>query len=409
MTDDTGAPESIFIVEVDITEKKRMEAQLMQTQRLETLGLLAGGIAHDLNNVLAPIIASVDMLSTAVTEARDRELLETVEASAQHGADLVRQLLAFARGKGGQRGEIAVGSLVTGVKRLLRHAMPRDVEVRSNVPDGLSHIQCDATQIRQVLLNLCINARDAMPRGGLIDIRAEDVSVLPETRCLQGEAKPGPHVRISVADTGDGIPPHILEKIFDPFFTTKKTGKGTGLGLVNVVEIVKSHGGFLTLDTKPGEGTTFHIHLPATEHVNGHATNAGTSDVAEAPRISLKGSQESILIIEDDDAIREILKLILEAGGYHVATAEDGAEGLKLFREQPARFRVVITDFHMPGMSGLDVVRELRAMPVIPRIICLSGLASEMVDTPEAEGVECVGKPVSAEKLLGTVQRVLEV
>jgi two-component system, cell cycle sensor histidine kinase and response regulator CckA len=399
VSDDEDHNLSILIVESDVTERKRIEAQLMQTQRLETLGLLAGGIAHDLNNVLAPILASVDLLSEIAIRPRDRDLLDTLEMSAQHGADMVRQLLAFARGKGEQRSEQAPHMLIDGVRRLVRHAMRANIEMRMEAAKDLPLVQVDATQVRQVLLNLCINARDAMPDGGVIEIRAEKEDVGSSTRSVQGEVLPGAYVRISVSDTGTGIPPEIVAKLFDPFFTTKKAGKGTGLGLANVAGIVKSHGGFVNLDSVVGRGTAFHIYLPALEPAEGAAAVGETDG-------HLKGNDESILVVEDDEAIRHVLELILGACNYRIFTAEDGTRALELLRDRVHRFDLVITDLNMPGVSGAELIREMRTFLDEPKLLILSGLTD---DVPEdLKDVVSLGKPLTADGLLRAVRRVLD-
>jgi two-component system, cell cycle sensor histidine kinase and response regulator CckA len=398
VTDDQGLATSILIVEADISEKKRIEAQLMQTQRLETLGLLAGGIAHDLNNVLSPIINSIEFLNEIVTQPKDRELIESLEMSANHGADLVRQLMAFARGTVEQVAPVPPGSLIAGACRLVRHTMPASITVSTSVSDDLPVVHADSTQLRQVLLNLCINARDAMPGGGTIEISADQVSVPAGSRTVQGEVKAGSYVRITVADTGIGIPPGIVGKLFEPFFTTKKPGKGTGLGLANVAGIVKAHGGFIDLESTPGEGTRFFVHLPV-------GLPASTDVLHPAPVVDIRKGAEEILVIEDDDAIRRILQLVLGASGYAVTVVQDGPQGLSLLRANPGRFPLVITDLNMPGISGLDLIRELRSSALSTKIIVQSGLPDAVQDS---EGVEVLSKPISAERLLQTVRRVLD-
>jgi PAS domain S-box-containing protein len=404
VTNTDGLLSTILICDADITDRKRMESQLMQTQRLETLGLLAGGIAHDLNNVLAPILTSVDILSKGATGEKDRSLLGTLEASVQHGTELVRQLLAFARGKGTQRTSVAIDTLVGSVQRLLEHVMPPTIKVSASLPGMLSHVEADSTQLRQVLLNLCINARDAMPEGGSVTIRAEDVQTTTDTPSLQGEAQAGPHVCISVIDTGSGIPPHVVAKLFDPFFTTKKAGKGTGLGLANVAGIVKAHGGFVGLESVVGKGTTFHIYLPAVAApaIREPETPAATSESITA------GVDQDILVIEDDEAIRALLEIILSSGGYRVALAADGQDGLRQLASHPET-KLVITDLHLPGMSGSDIVRNLKGLPNVPRVIVLSGLTPEEDEIPsDWRDVEFLGKPVGTQVLLKTVGRILQ-
>jgi two-component system cell cycle sensor histidine kinase/response regulator CckA len=263
VTDALGRIESVLIVEADVTEARKLDRQLRHSQRLETVGLHMGGIAHDLKNVLAPILMSVEILKNSNLSEGDCELLVSMETSAQHGIDLVQQLLAFSQGGKGKRTDLNMHAFVENVQSLLRTTMPPNIEIQS-APISESITACaDATQLRQVLLNLCINARDAMPEGGTIRISTEEVEIGSAVKSRQGDVNPGAYVRICVADTGTGIPQGILEKIFDPFFTTKSAGKGTGLGLVTVAEIVESHGGFLCVESELGVGTTFQVHLPA--------------------------------------------------------------------------------------------------------------------------------------------------
>lgn len=260
---DDGQPRSILCIDTDVTEKKKLEAQLLRADRLESIGMLAGGVAHDLNNMLGPILMGIDVLRSSLTNPAHVDLLASVESAAQHGAALVRQLTTFARGGEGEHGEVDVVPLVADVRHLLQQSLPHVIKVGAVCADSLWTIQADPTQIKQLLLNLCFNARDAMPQGGRLEIRAQNTLVAETMARLYPGAQPGPHLLLSVSDTGTGIPPEILEKIFDPFFTTKVVGKGTGLGLATVAGIVKSHGGFLKVESQIGQGTVFQLFLPA--------------------------------------------------------------------------------------------------------------------------------------------------
>jgi len=403
VTDEAGLAKSILMIDVDITERKCLEARMREAQRLETLGMLAGGIAHDLNNVLAPILTSVGALSARASHSTDRSMLAAVEVSAQHGADLVRQLLAFARGSKAQRDTITIDGLLGSIQRLLQPAMPTNIELRVAPDDGLWTVHADATQLRQVLLNLCINARDAMPDGGYLIISAENVEIETPPPCVQGDARPGRYVRLSVADTGTGIPKEIIAKIFDPFFTTKSAGKGTGLGLMNVAEIVKAHGGFLDLESEPGSGTVFRLHLPAQECASPVSAKPESS---QPPR---QGHGEHILVVEDDEGIRTVLEIILSTRGYRVTLAADGSEGIELVREHPREFALVMTDMNMPTTSGLEVVQALEKIPDPPKVIVLSGLPGEAEEPcPELANVTRLNKPISTEGLLRSVREVLD-
>jgi PAS domain S-box-containing protein len=404
MTDETGLAKSILIIDEDITERQQLEIQRMRAQRLETIGLLAGGIAHDLNNMLAPIITSIDLLRLRTTDQENRATLNLLEESAEHGADLVRQLVAFARGSEGQWTDLTVDALLDSVRRLLQRAMPPTIEIRTSFGPEQWLLHADATQLRQVFLNLCINARDAMPQGGVIEMRAKNVQVDPATtKSVQGDVKAGPYLRISVSDSGAGIPPELATKIFDPFFTTKQSGKGTGLGLANVVGIIKAHGGFLDLESTPNTGTTFHVYLPALrQQTDGRAPNLP----AAAP---VQGRNEHILVIEDDDAVRSVLEMILSNRDYRVAVSADGADGLALLRAQPGVFALVIMDMNMSGIPAPDLIRQVRAMLSAPKLIAVSGLSQDEQGNSELlQGIEFLQKPLVVETLLSTVRRVLD-
>ncbi|MDR3402022.1 MAG: response regulator [Chthoniobacter sp.] len=402
VTDNSGLARSILIIDADITEKRRIENQLQQSQRLETLGLLVGGIAHDLNGMLTPILTSLGLLRERAVGSEDFELVEILDTSAHHGADLVRQLLAFARGKGEQRGELAIDALVGSVRRLLQPVVPSNIEINVSLDNALWPVHADATQLRQVLLNLCLNARDAMPQGGKIQIRARGIQVESAMISLLGEARPGPHVCISVADTGTGIPPEIIAKIFEPFFTTKQTSKGTGLGLANVASITKSHGGFLDVESVPDVGSTFHIYLPALVH------ELANRSAGVAPQLVMQGQGENILLIDDDAGIRTVLSVVLNTRGYRVTVVANGEEGLELIRARPDKFALVITDLSMPGMSGIDLIQEIRALPSPPKLIVASGRPRNPGEEfSELAGIEFLAKPTTVASLLSAVRRVL--
>lgn len=402
--DETNSSHSILIIDSDITERKRLEAQLLQSQQLETIGLLAGGIAHDLNNVLAPILTSADLLGDLAKSTSERELISLLQHSAEHGADLVQQLLAFARGKIGQKSEVRMDAVIGSVRALLKQALSINIELQVSLPADLPAIHADATQLRQVLLNLCINARDAMPNGGKLEISGRAVEVTEHTPSACGEVKPGPHVCICVADSGTGIPRHAFPKLFEPFFTTKKSGKGTGLGLANVASIMRGHGGFIQVTSTPGEGSTFSLYFPAVVHAPESTTNA---DHAAAPP---EGRGENILIIDADDAIRTVLEVILSMNGYLVTAVKDVREGLEELRMNPGVFDLIATELLLPGQEGSDVIRLLTAMAGHPKIIALSTFAgAERATRSDAlAGVELLRKPITVDGFLHAVRRVLD-
>jgi PAS domain S-box-containing protein len=261
--DQAGNPKSKLILNTDVTERKKLEAQFLRAQRFETIGALAGGIAHDLGNMLTPILIGTEALSKDVSGNLPRKMLQTMHTSARHGLDMIHQILAFARGVGGEPTVLDLRPLLIEMQELARETFPRSIHTEVNAVAELHAINGNPTQLRQVLLNLCINARDAMPGGGILKLTAENVTLDNKVTPLQPEPVSGPHVMVGVCDSGQGIEPHVLQKIFEPFFTTKAPGKGTGLGLSTVQGIVKSHGGFLDVTSRVGKGTTFTVFLPA--------------------------------------------------------------------------------------------------------------------------------------------------
>ena len=265
MVGSDGSPRSILMVNTDITEMKQLEAQFRRAQRLEIIGTLAGGIAHDLNNVLAPISMSLSLLRKRLTDEKSTRILATVESSVHRGSDIVRQVLTFARGAEGDRLALQPKHVIREVEKITRETFPRSIELQSDLPRDLWKINGDGTQLHQVLMNLCVNARDAMPTGGILKLRAENVTFAADEARIHLDAHEGQYVMISVADSGTGIPLDIMEKIFDPFFTTKEVGKGTGLGLSTVLGIVKGHGGFIIVQSEESRGTEFRIYIPATD------------------------------------------------------------------------------------------------------------------------------------------------
>ena len=297
MRDDQGKPKAILVVNTDITEKKRMETQLLRGQRLESIGTLASGLAHDLNNVLAPIMMAVQFLRENTEDEGSRTCLQTLETCSRRGADIIRQVLMFARGVEGERILLNPKHLILEMERIARETFPRSIEIQINLPKPPCVLLGDATQIQQVLMNLCVNARDAMPEGGTLTVSLEKIQLDEAGVKIHPKAKAGAFVVISVADTGTGIAPELLEKIFDPFFTTKPLGQGTGLGLPTVLGIVENHGGFLHLETQPGCGTQFQAWLPAAP---GDREDAGVSGSAAVPG---RGNGELVLVVDDEPGV----------------------------------------------------------------------------------------------------------
>ena len=399
--DPTGRVTRVVGLAEDITQRKQLEEQFLRAQRLEAIGTLAGGIAHDLNNILAPILMVAPLLKRAEHDAHEIELLNMVEQGAQRGANIIRQLLTFSRGIDGERGPVQVRHLLREMVAIVRETFPREIAVHEKVPVNLWPITADATQIHQVLMNLCVNARDAMGHTGQLTLEAENMTVEQIDTQRFPLARPGRFIRIAVSDTGHGIPRENLDRIFEPFFTTKEFGKGTGLGLSTVLGIVKSHEGFLTVQSNVGQGSTFAVHLPA---LQGDA-EAGRPSVSA----NVRGAQELILVVDDEEPIRHTLRLTLEARNYRVLLAADGREGVSAFMANREHIRLVLTDVMMPGMSGVAMIRAIRALaPRVP-IIAASGLDDQdRRDELDALSVTTVlAKPCGPEDLLQAVRREL--
>ena len=391
-----------IFVSRDVTEEQKLAAQFLRSQRMESIGTLAGGIAHDLNNILAPIMMAIELLRNKVPDPRGQKLLTTIETSAVRGADIVKQVLAFGRGVTGDRALVQLKHVIRDVIKIVSETFPKSITLETDVRKDLWTVQADPTQMHQVLLNLLVNARDAMSEGGTLTISAENTTLDENHARMHRDAKPGNYIRIVLSDTGTGIPDDIREKIFEPFFTTKEIGTGTGLGLSTTHAIVKSHGGFIGLESEVGKGSTFRIYIPAT----GTAANgAGASEIADLPT----GNGELILIIDDEAAIREIARETLQAYGYKAMTASNGSEGVALYVDNRQKIQVVITDSAMPVMDGKAVTRALKEINPDIRIIASSGLTTEeRIDTGSGPKAEIfLKKPYTAEKLLKALAAAL--
>jgi len=401
--DDKGVPRSILVINTDITEKKHMEAQFLRAQRMESIGTLAGGIAHDLNNVLSPILMSIDMLQMKTTDESSRKWLDVLRTNAERGGDMVRQVLSFARGVEGERVAMQPKHMIKEIIKILRETLPKSIEISFQIPNDLWIISADATQMHQVLMNLCVNARDAMADGGSISISAENVFLDENYARMHIEAKSGRFVMISVSDTGPGMSPEIQSRIFEPFFTTKEMTKGTGLGLSTAMTIVKSHGGFINVYSELHKGSAFTVYLPALD-------KPGAAESASMQLDMPLGNGELILVVDDEESIREITRGTLEAFGYKVLTASDGTEALALYADKKNEIAVVLTDMVMPFMDGPATIRALQRMNRSVRIIAASGLgAGQRAGEGALEGVSVfLSKPYTAEKLLKTLAQVLK-
>jgi len=383
-------------------EREQLEQQLLRAQRLESIGTLAGGIAHDLNNVLTPIVFSIDLLRDGVTDADLHPVLDEIARSARRGADMVRQLLLFARGSETERRPMSVDIVLLDIVATMQETFPRSIAIRTELAEDLPWAVGDRTQLHQVVLNLCVNARDAMPDGGTLTLLATSTQLEAGDPLLPPGAEAGPYVLIEVSDTGTGMDEETQQRIFDPFFTTKAVGEGTGLGLSTSRSIVTSHGGFIQVRSTPGAGSTFRVGLPA---VLRQAVALPPSATAQLPR----GNGERVLLVDDEAPIRHLAATLLTSYGYQVTVAENGAQALDAFRAAPSEWDVVVTDLMMPVMDGVEFIKSARTLrPNLP-IIASSGFHDESRrEAVEALLVsEFLPKPYTAEAMLRALRRVL--
>jgi hypothetical protein len=395
-------PKYILTVDTDITAKKQLESRFMRTQRLENIGILAGGIAHDLNNILTPILAVAQLLPLTLPNLnrRNQDMLHILEASAKRGADLVKQILCFARGNNDEKRLILqIKHLLLDIEQIIQGTFPKSIEMKKNIHDDLWTVSADSTQLHQVFMNLAINARDAMPEGGTLTITAENQVIDTNYTKMNIDAHEGNYILITFQDTGIGIRKDIIDKIFDPFFTTKEVGKGTGLGLSTVFNIIKNHDGFLEVDST-SKGSTFKIFLPASTQTD--------STVKEDTNI-LNGNGELILFVDDEIAISEVSKTTLETHKYQVLVANNGIEAIAIFVQNKLTIKAVIIDLMMPSLDGVTTIRALQKIMPNIKIIAMSGSNDSQEKTKAIEcGVqEFVPKPFTANLLLNTLHRVL--
>jgi two-component system, cell cycle sensor histidine kinase and response regulator CckA len=396
--DGAGNPTRTIGIHMDITEKKQLEQQFLRAQRLESLGTLASGIAHDLNNVLTPILSVAQLLPLRLPTIDDRSknLLTILETSAHRGADLIEQILSFAQGIEGKHLCIQPTHLLIDIQKIIQQTLPKSIEIARNIPADLWTVLGDLTQLHQVLMNLCVNARDAMPQGGTLSIVATNRSIDPAFASKHLDAQVGDYVVISVNDTGTGIQPQLMHRIFDPFFTTKEIGKGTGLGLSAVLGIVKTHGGFLDVQSQVNQGTKIDVYLPAS-----HTPFEFELDAPALPA----GRQQLILAIDDERAIGELIKTTLETYNYRVITAESGAEALEMYVNRVEEIDLVLIDMMMPIMDGLSTITALHQLnPDLP-VVAMSGLSSAE-SIAQAKRFGCryfLPKPYTTEDLLQVI------
>jgi two-component system, cell cycle sensor histidine kinase and response regulator CckA len=393
---------TILSVDTDITEKKQLETQFLRTQRLESLGTLASGIAHDLNNILTPILAVAQLLPRKLTKIDDRTqtMLRILEENAKRGSELVKQILAFVRGVEGKHIDLQVGHLLWEVVRVAKQTFPKSIEIEATIPTrDLWTVSADATQLQQVFMNLFVNARDAMPNGGKLTLNTANCVLDKIYARLHLDARPGRYVVVTVADTGLGIPTNLQDRIFEPFFTTKELGKGTGLGLSTVLGIVKSHGGFIDVYSEVGKGAEFKVYLPS----NDLEKPENPKELAPS-----KGKNELILVVDDETAIRQITKTSLENYKYRVLTAKDGIEAIAIYAERKTEISVVLLDLMMPNLDSLTIIRTLKTLNPQVRIVAMSGLAAnESITKTFGTGIPTfLAKPFTVDELLNAVSTV---
>lgn len=387
-------------------ERAHVEAQLQRTQRLEGLGQLAGGVAHDFNNLIAVISNYATFIAEAATDNGLTEMAgdaAQITKAAQRGADLTHQLLAFARREVVRPRPLSLNDVVTDIEQMLRRSIGEHITLDVRLEPGLSPITADPGQLDQVLVNLAVNARDAMPRGGTLTIETRDLAVDHDYAAGRPQLRTGQYVRLRVSDTGTGMPPEVIERAFEPFYTTKPAGKGTGLGLATVYGIITAAGGDLSIYSEPGLGTTFTILLPATD-----LQPAEVDEPAEP--VPAGGRRGTVLAVEDEPALRDVLARILAGAGHEVLIAADGPAALALAREHPGRIDVLLTDVVMPHMLGKDLAERFLIIAPGACVLFMSGyarpaLASQGTLDPEVTLVE---KPFSKSQLLAAVQQCLD-
>jgi signal transduction histidine kinase len=382
-------------------EKEQLQQRLLRADRLESLGQLAAGIAHDLNNILVPIMMAAEMLPDAVHGADGHELLATIRLSGERGAKVLKQLLAFGRGTSGDPQRLKVESAIREVSALMRETFPRNIALSFGAIAPGVEVLADPTQIQQVLLNLCVNARDAMPGGGRLELGLAVANVDRDSARQFPGSQAGPHAVLIVKDTGSGIPPAELDRIFDPFYTTKPLDQGTGLGLSSVLGIVKGHGGFIQVDSTPGAGTEFRVYLPL------------ASGAQLTPSTPVSGTRKHrgngvVLLVDDEPTVRQVLRAGLVRSGYHVIEAGDGESGFESFKADRSRIATLIVDLSMPRLGGIGLVRKIRELgSTVPTIAMMGAAAGDAVRELAELGVrDVLQKPFSLDDLLRALERI---
>ncbi len=400
--DDDGKPRSLFAVNSDVTKRRELDALQARTQRLESLGTLAGGIAHDLNNILTPVLMSLQLMRMDPLADRRDELLAGMESSVLRGAEMIKQVLSFARGVDGVSESVRVPDLIDELSALTLAVLPKSISVEKHLDDVPPFIG-DATQVLQVLVNLVTNARDAMPEGGVLRLSAAEVQIgagRSETLTLA----PGRYVSISVADSGSGMSDEVRSRIFEPFYTTKGIGEGTGLGLASSEAIVRSHGGYLDVQTEVGVGSQFTLFLPVAHHGAAEVADGGP-DEGHLPH----GMGELVLVVDDEPSIRAAICQTLEVHGYRTVTASHGREAIEVHSEHADHVQLVLTDMMMPVMDGAATAAFFAEHYPQVAVVAMSGLnAAAAVERARDSGVQYfVAKPFTTDTVVRTVRDAL--
>ncbi|MCK9409686.1 MAG: response regulator [Bacteriovoracaceae bacterium] len=400
--DSNKIPEQILGIAEDITEKLELEAQLYRSQRIESIGTLAGGIAHDLNNVFGPMLLAIPMLRRQMPDENSKKFLSLIENGIHRGSNMVKQILMFAKGSQIESEVLSPKLIIDEIENIMRQTFPKAIEIRVVYDKGVSHVVGDRTQLHQVLLNLCVNARDAMPNGGILTLSCTMTQLQHPKQVRTQNINAGSYIEISVKDTGTGISEEILGKVFDPYFTTKEVGKGTGIGLPTVQSIVHNHHGLVDVSSTVGSGTTFTVYLPAK-----------SSALQNVPIINSPlplGQGECILVIDDESSMLQAAKAALESSHYKTITARDGAEAVAVFAMHAKEIDMVICDMNMPLMDGSKTVPVLKTLQPSIKIVIASGSPEMAAEEKlmEVYGVVLMPKPYTVEKLLVTVNTVLK-
>jgi two-component system, cell cycle sensor histidine kinase and response regulator CckA len=407
---EAGKREGAVVMHVDISQERQMHLQSLRSQRLESIGTLAAGIAHDLNNVLTPIVMGADLIESNHLDSTEREVLETISSNARRGADMIRQLLDYARGaKGLDKKTIQPMDVIQEVQSIIRESFPKNIQFTMTGETDLSLIKGNSTQLHQAILNLCLNARDAMKFGGTLNIHTENCHLREGDGILPPDISPGAFVKIQISDTGHGIPKLIQDRIYDPFYTTKPFGEGTGLGLSTTLGIVQSNSGFIHLRSRLEEGSVFSVYLPTT--FRPAIMSAAPTENKELETIqSSKSSRKRILVVDDESSIRTLLQKTLDKLNYESLAASTGAEAISIFVENSSNIDLTITDAMMPIMDGNDLIKTFKKINPDHKIIAISGVDSETALTEEARQLVDVfiSKPFHQAQLKEAIKKLLE-